>query len=51
MHSTINETVKQNSSEKSDTSYKLYNLLFSGKITIQEYLKTLRTLKGNKEDS
>ncbi len=49
MYLNINETVKQNKLEKSDTSYKLYNLLFSGKITIQEYLKTLRTLKGNKE--
>ena len=51
MYLNINETVKQNKLEKSNTSYKLYNLLFSGKITIQEYLKTLRTLKGNKEDS
>jgi hypothetical protein len=51
MYLNINETVKQNKLGKSNTSYKLYNLLFSGKITIQEYLKTLRTLKGNKEHS
>lgn len=51
MYLNINETVKQNKLEKSNTSYKLYNLLFSGKITIQEYLKTLRTLKGNRENS
>ena len=51
MYLNSNETVKQNRLEKSNTSYKLYNLLFSGKITIQEYLKTLRTLKGNKENS
>lgn len=51
MHLNMNETVKQNRLEKANTSYKLYNLLFSGKITIQEYLKTLRTLTGNKEAS
>ena len=51
MHTTINETVKQNRSEKASISYKLYNLLFSGKITIQEYLKTLRTLKDDKENN
>jgi hypothetical protein len=51
MYLNMNETVKQNKLEKLNTSYKLYNLLFSGKITIQEYLKTLQTLKGNKEHS
>jgi hypothetical protein len=51
MYLNINETVKQNKLEKSNISYKLYNLLFSGKITIQEYLKTLQTLKDDKENN
>ena len=51
MYLNINETVKENKLEKSNTSYKLYNLLFSGKITIQEYFQTLRTLKDNKENN
>lgn len=51
MHLNTNETVKQNRPEKANSSYKLYNLLFSGKITIQEYFQTLRSLKDNKEDN
>ena len=27
--------------------HKFYNLLFAGKITMQEYLRAIRTLEGN----
>jgi len=51
MHLDMNDTVHHNMTEQSITSYKLYNLLFSGKITIQEYLQGLKTLQGNQKES
>jgi len=47
----INETVNNSMTEKSVSAYRLYNLVFSGKITMQEYLRTVRTLKNNERSS
>ena len=51
MHLNSNNTVDLSKTEISISTYKLYNLLFGGKITIQEYLKILRSLQDNEKDN
>jgi len=46
-----NKTVNLNKEEASINAHKLYNLLFTGKITIQEYVKGLKILEDNQKDS
>jgi hypothetical protein len=51
MHSRVDETVTHTTTEKSVTAYKLYNLVFSGRISLQEYLANVRSLKNNERSS
>ncbi len=50
MHFNTNESRQGDISEKNVNKYKLYNLLFSGRISLQEYHKALRMLDGKKEN-
>jgi len=51
MYLNSNYKADLNKTEISISAFKLYNLLFSGKITLQEYLKGLNRLKDNQKDS
>jgi len=51
MYFDINKTGSNGTTEKNITAYKLYNLLFCGKITILEYLQGLKTLTDNQKGS
>lgn len=51
MHFNTNESLQENSSEKSVNKYRLYNLLFSGRITLQEYHQALRILNKSKKEN
>ena len=54
MHSNINgSTTEQDrqQTEKTISRYKLYNLLFAGRIRMEEYLKALRELKNDNSEA
>ena len=54
MHSNINgSTTEQDrqQTEKTISRYKLYNLLFAGRIRMEEYLKALRELKDDNSEA
>jgi len=38
---------RQQPTEETISRYKLYNLLFAGKISMEDYLKGLRSLEDN----
>ncbi|WP_276503253.1 hypothetical protein [Terrimonas pollutisoli] len=50
MHFNTNESLQENSSEKSANKYRLYNLLFNGRISLQEYYEALRVLGSHKKE-
>jgi hypothetical protein len=50
MHLRFDETITHNRTERSVAAYKLYNLVFSGKISLQEYLRFVQMLKNNEGD-
>ena len=54
MHLHINgSTTEQDrqQTEKAISRYKLYNLLFAGKIMMEDYLKALRELKDDNSEA
>lgn len=51
MHLCFDETITHKMTERSFAAYKLYNLVFGGKISLQEYLRYVQTLKNNEGNS
>jgi hypothetical protein len=49
MHSNNNSTIKQDVNNDTPASYKLYNLLFAGKISLPDYFKAVKTLQSKSE--
>lgn len=51
MHFNTSATIHENVSDKTVGKYRLYNLLFNGRITLQEYNKALRVLNDSKKEN